>query len=72
MLSTICSFSKSEPDNGVAKYLASLTNFRSRNGLPEWTEEQKKACLLFKHARATVSELQIRRRTEEVGIKLTE
>ena len=56
----------------VEKYQASLTNFRSRLGLPEWTEDGKQACLLFKHARGTVSESDIRRRAEEAGIILSQ
>ena len=59
-------------DTAVEKYQASLTNFRSRLGLPEWTEEENQACLLFKHARGTVSENDIRKRAEEAGIFLSQ
>ena len=59
-------------DTAVEKHQASLTNFRSRLGLPEWTEDEKQACLLFKHARGTVSESDIRKRAEEAGSILSQ
>ena len=52
------------------KFYTSLTNFRVRKGGMEWTENQKKACLLFKHCRHTVPENEVRRRCEEAGINL--
>ena len=40
-------------DTAVEKYQASLTNFRSRLGLPEWTEEEK---LVFFYHRVELGE----------------
>ena len=54
----------------VTKFQTSMSNFRVRKGLPEWSEDSKKACSLFKDARGTVSELEIKKRCEEAGIPL--
>ena len=54
----------------VTKFHTSMSNFRVRTGLPEWSEDSKKACSLFKDARGTVSELEIKKRCEEAGIPL--
>ena len=40
----------------VTSYMKSLRNFRVNPGKPEWTEDQKKACLLFEKCRSTVNE----------------
>ena len=54
----------------VTKFHTSMSNFRVRKGLPEWSEDSKKACALFKNVRSTVSELEIKKRCEEAGISL--
>ena len=53
-------------------YLKSLRNFRVKPGKPEWTDQQKKACLLFEKCRSTVNQNDVKKRIEEAGIALTE
>ena len=54
----------------VTKFHTSMSNFRVGKGLPEWSEDSKKACSLFKDTRGTASELETKKRCEEAGITL--
>ena len=55
----------------VDKFMKSLRNFRVKANAPPWSEEEKKACLLFTNCRGTVSEPEVRKRIEEGGYQLT-
>ena len=54
-----------------AKYVKSLSTFRTKAGTAPWTEEEKKACMLFKDVRSTVSLADVKARCIECGIKLS-
>ena len=54
------------------KYFKSLTNFRVKANAPIWTDDEKKACLLFRDCRGTVAEGEVRRRIQEGGYDLTD
>ena len=51
----------------VVKFMKSPRNFRVKANAPPWSEEEKKACLLFTNCRGTVSEPEVRKRIEEGG-----
>ena len=54
-----------------AKYVKSLSTFRAKAGTAPWTEEEKKACMLFKDVRSTVSLADVKARCIECGINLS-
>ena len=56
----------------VEKYFKSLTNFRVKANAPIWTDDEKKACLLFRDCRGTVAEGEVSRRIQEGGYDLTD
>ena len=55
----------------MSQYLAFLKNFRVRAAKPQWTEEQKNACLLFQQYRGTVREGEVRKRIDKESYGLT-
>ena len=60
-------------DNFVARarYVKSLSTFRTKAGTTPWTEEEKKACLLFKDVKNTVPLADVKARCIECGFKLS-
>ena len=54
-----------------AKYVKSLSTFRTKAGTAPWTEEEKKAYMLFKDVRSTVSLADVKARCIECGINLS-
>ena len=59
------------PPTAVEKYMKSLRHFRIKPNAAPWTEDEKKACLLFSQCRGTVSEPEVKKRIEEGGFNLT-
>ena len=60
----------SEENQARKKFERSLRTFRVRAGEKVWTEQEKKACLLFKDIQGTVSLEDVRARIHEGGIRL--